>query len=111
MIKNKLKDIRAAIAALEVEKKKLEKIEQQEVPEQALAELLHEKLCHQNHTDCCSWEYEDWSGTTRQRYLTRCRKLLDYFSMSEVLKTPVEEVAEKTILILTGSEATHATTS
>jgi len=29
-----------------------------------LAEVLHKKLCHSNHTDGCSWMYGDWSKPT-----------------------------------------------
>ena len=29
---------------------------------QELAELVHKKTCHWNHTDGCSWFYESWDG-------------------------------------------------
>lgn len=45
-----------------------------------LAEFLHEKLCHQNHTDGCSWHYEKWSdfdnSWTKKRYYAMAKKLL-----------------------------------
>lgn len=64
-----------------------------------LAEVLHKKFCHWNHTDGCSWEYEKWDGTTnmtyrdairphsaRGRYLTMARNILDEFSLKQALR-------------------------
>lgn len=42
-----------------------------------LAELLHENLCHANHTDGCDWYYNKWTnpGYDRQRYLEKAWRL------------------------------------
>jgi len=54
----------ARLAALPVEKR--------------LAEKLHDLLCHWNHTDGCSWGYEDWNnvGHARRAYLKKARLAL-----------------------------------
>lgn len=45
--------------------------------EQQLAVQLHTLLCHYNHTDGCSWDYEnsggriDWKGHAHGRYLEK----------------------------------------
>lgn len=44
-----------------------------------LAEILHKYTCHANHTDGCSWFYEDWTsnpGYAKSRYLTLAKGLL-----------------------------------
>jgi hypothetical protein len=51
--------------------------------EQELAEILHAKFCHSNHTDGCGWDYETWgypSSHTRIRYLDKARALLGVVS-------------------------------
>ncbi len=45
--------------------------------EYQLAITLHKTLCHLNHTDGCSWEYEfskgqaEWYGHAHSRYLAK----------------------------------------
>jgi hypothetical protein len=58
-----------------------------------LAELLHKRLCHWNHTDGCSWEYEDWSNlhgnSARCEFAKKAEKILkvtDLKTMKSVLK-------------------------
>jgi hypothetical protein len=57
-----------------------------------LAELIHDKVCHWNHTDGCDWDYETWGGvnsTTRERYLEKARNILasvNYAEAIEVIK-------------------------
>ncbi len=57
--------------------------------EQQLAITLHTMPCHHNHTDGCSWEYEnrktadgvyeaDWAGYAHEQYLTKARTVLGY---------------------------------
>ena len=52
-------------------------------PVQRLAVLLHNKLCHVNHTDGCEWEYEFnqgyhvWTGLAHQRWARRAQSALD----------------------------------
>lgn len=44
-----------------------------------VAEYLHEKECHWNHTDGCGWYYGSWEPplrSSRQQYLDRADKLL-----------------------------------
>lgn len=42
-----------------------------------LAELLHNYLCHHNHTDGCGWYYESWDkpGWSKNWYLEKAHKL------------------------------------
>jgi hypothetical protein len=62
-----------------------------ELPEEhRLAITLHEMLCHHNHVDGCSWEYEylekprgwvgpaatNWDGHAHSRYLSKARLVL-----------------------------------
>lgn len=41
---------------------------QELTPTHKLAEELHKKLCHWNHTDGCSWEYEHNYGSDDYRF-------------------------------------------
>lgn len=39
-----------------------------------LATWMHEKGCHHNHTDGCSWEYEaDWTGHAHKHWLEEAK--------------------------------------
>lgn len=56
-----------------------------------LAEILHKKLCHWNHTDGCSWLYEKWSDALRpqsvkKEYLDMSRKILQEFNINDAIK-------------------------
>lgn len=53
-----------------------------------LAEILHEKQCHWNHTDGCGWFYESWSniGASRQPYLDKARAILKDFTFEQALR-------------------------
>ena len=50
----------------------------------AVAEFLHEKECHWNHTDGCAWFYETWDGatgagnSTRMEWLRKAEHLIKY---------------------------------
>ena len=45
--------------------------------ERDLAEILHDKMCHANHTDGCGWGYEsNWQHGVHNEYLTKARRLL-----------------------------------
>ncbi len=50
--------------------------------DEGLADILHELICHWNHTDGCGWFYEDWAalrpGSTRAGWLDKARKLRAY---------------------------------
>lgn len=53
-----------------------EKLEVNEV--RVLAELLHKKQCHANHTDQCGWGYEpDWNGYTHKQYANKAEAILE----------------------------------
>lgn len=72
--------IKAKIKALEKELAEVQEYEQklESGSPVALAELLHSKKCHWNHTDGCGWEYESWErpGHARNEYLAQAEKLL-----------------------------------
>jgi Holliday junction resolvasome RuvABC DNA-binding subunit len=53
-----------------------------------LAEILHEKQCHWNHTDGCGWHYESWNsmGYSRQEYLKKAREILKDFTFEQAIK-------------------------
>jgi hypothetical protein len=36
--------------------------------EQRLAEIIHSKMCHWNHTDGCGWFYDKWSDNRHNGY-------------------------------------------
>lgn len=57
-----------------------------------VAEFLHLKFCHFNHTDGCSWFYEkDWDNrsSTKAEWLSKAYKLI---RMSQNFKIPVHQV-------------------
>lgn len=70
---NKLKE---EIASLEKEDKEYNALS----VEQKVAEELHKKLCHWNHTDGCSWFYESWDkpslNSTHGEYLKKAKNCL-----------------------------------
>jgi len=56
-----------------------------------LAEILHGKQCHWNHTDGCSWHYSNWDNPcdTRKSYLEKAYKMLsknDIVTIKSVLR-------------------------
>lgn len=55
----------------------------------AVAEFLHEKECHWNHTDGCGWLYETWEGasgdsSTRASWLRKAERLVEYATKNGV---------------------------
>ncbi len=60
--------------------------------EYQLAITLHSTLCHLNHTDGCSWEYEfskgkvEWHGHAHSRYLDKAH-LIQAFCSRVGIKT------------------------
>ena len=56
-----------------------EKLEQRNIAYR-LADLLHERLCHSDHTDHCSWSYESWEnpGFTKKAYLNRAQHIIGW---------------------------------
>lgn len=59
--------------------------------EAELADELHARLCHANHTDGCFWTYEgsavapDWNGNNHKEYLRNARLTLSYVTAEEAL--------------------------
>ena len=47
---------------------------------QKLASLIHNKTCHWNHTDGCSWCYEEWDeiplGWAKSEHIKIAEKML-----------------------------------
>lgn len=75
-INEKRAELERQLAELDDEEQELASL----TPEQRLAEALHSMQCHQNHTDMCSWGYEDWSHTgeysAHGRYLEKAKKVM-----------------------------------
>ncbi len=85
MRKNTGPALREEIANLQsklVEVEAAEEIERQLPAEHQLANILHELLCHWNHTDGCGWYYEfknrvaDWDRDTHKGYLKKAVNLI-----------------------------------
>lgn len=93
-----LTQLQAAKAKLESEVAELEKSIQDRkrefaklTPAHELAEELHGLLCRGNHTDGCSWGYENWSElgqnahSVKGRYLSMAKEALRVTDMKTVL--------------------------
>ena len=90
-LKNKIDLLQKQIAELQWEINTIEKIPLN----QRLAEVIHSKLCHWNHTDGCSWEYEKWenyqSGHAKKQYLNKANDLIQRFPIdAEILIEIIE---------------------
>jgi hypothetical protein len=74
---DKIKNLEAEIAKLKVADDAFNALS----PEKQLAITLHGLLCHWNHVDGCSWEYEgdkngaDWGGSAHESYLEKANKV------------------------------------
>lgn len=46
-----------------------------------IAEILHARQCHSNHTDACGWHYESWNnpGHARTRWLKKAEKTIEEY--------------------------------
>lgn len=79
------------IKELEEEIKKL-KIQQNEFnslpEEQRLAEAMHSKMCHSNHTDMCGWHYESWinPGYAKTEYMKKAQAILKIVDIQTALE-------------------------
>jgi hypothetical protein len=53
-----------------------------------IATLIHDTICKQNHTDQCSWYYDDgdWSTYPRPEYLKKAQSLLEECSKEDIYK-------------------------
>lgn len=65
-----------------------------------LAEKLHDKFCHWSHIDQCGWGYEDWNGTTHQRYL---RGAVDLIRDWQTIKPSDPDFNDKVLALLVGA--------
>ncbi len=70
------------LAELENAKKVMIRDRKTNSPVGQLAIVLHEKQCHSNHTDGCSWHYEihhgvpDWAGHAHSKYWNIAAQIL-----------------------------------
>lgn len=69
-----------------------EKERRSELPEdRKLAEHLHSKQCHSDHTEGCSWFYEfsdskpNWDEYTHARYLATAQKALESYDYDTIV--------------------------
>lgn len=67
-------ELKEQLAAVEAEIRR-----QDGLPEvERLAEHIHKKMCHFEHTEACGWYYEDndWTKWAHARYLEQAKKVL-----------------------------------
>lgn len=92
-VERDIETLRKRIEELEKEKKAIESW----TPDERLAEELHSKQCHWNHTDGCGWFYSTWEkpGTERIAYREKARLLqriiADEVKIQKVGTTRTEE--------------------
>lgn len=87
-----IKSIELQIEELEREKDKIQ-AEHDELKsltvEQRVAEYLHGQLCHENHTDGCSWYYEEWENVYKsyahRDYLAQAMLMLEDYTENEIM--------------------------
>ena len=84
-IDKEIKELESKIDKLKKEKEDLEKSIRKSRFDSftiEVAELLHEKLCHVNHTDMCSWYYGEWDDETlnyaKEFYYEKAKKLIEF---------------------------------
>lgn len=78
------RDLESEIAKKEEELRNLQE-EREEFSklgeDKRLASIMHDAMCHSDHTEHCSWGYETWEGTHGEfsphlQYLKRARAVL-----------------------------------
>lgn len=84
-----LNDIKKELSKIEEKRNELIKKEKElkiSQPEYRLADLLHQKICKQNHCDECSYFYETWEkpGYTKNIYINKASRLLRQFNITEI---------------------------
>ena len=99
------KKVRLTGLAAEIAQKKAELAELEgrlstweNLPEEyQVAEKLHSMLCHWNHTDGCSWEYESWKEPrdTRMRYVEKAENLLAFTKGNGISTDVLFDLLEK----------------
>jgi len=72
-----IEELEGKLIAVKVAKAKFEAL----TDAQKLGGLLHEQLCHRNHTDGCGYYHESWDnmGYTRNREIQRAKRVLIVF--------------------------------
>ena len=85
-IDEKISQLEAEIEKLNKEKLVYEAL----IPEERLAELLHEKICKYNHMDGCSWYYSSWIDPNYERlgWLNKSKdflKIVDFETATKIL--------------------------
>jgi uncharacterized protein (UPF0216 family) len=53
-----------------------------------IAELLHSKMCHANHSDGCGWYYDNgtWTEYSRKTYLHKAQVLANKYDTETLLE-------------------------
>lgn len=64
-----------------------------------LATALHDLLCHWNHTDGCSWHYENgldkWdTGYAHKQYLKQATEIAKWFDSPQQVTVVVKRIKE-----------------
>jgi len=97
-IDEKISDLEKELNSLKEQKEKEEKaIKLSKLSSNTieLAELIHEKLCHWNHTDGCGWYYEKWDdlnlGYSKKEYYKKAEAILKDVSI-QVAKKVIEKL-------------------
>lgn len=79
--------------ALAEKKKREMELQALPVEQRRLATFLHEELCHENHTDGCSWFYEKWNGLplglARDYYVSMAQRMLAIGLSEDAIKKVV----------------------
>lgn len=71
-------------------------------PEYQLATSLHRLLCHSNHTDGCSWEYEfsngqiEWDKYAHKKYIEKALVILGFCQQKGIEISDVLELLDLT---------------
>ncbi len=87
------------IAQLKAELAKLEKEDADYAAmseDKKIADALHSKFCHHNHTDACGWFYDkgDWTEYSRKEYIDKAHTLMRFCKENNI-------EAEKIINLIT----------
>jgi hypothetical protein len=58
-----------------------------EARRKVVADTIHKQLCHYNHTDYCSYEYENWEkpGGAKKEWLKKADALLARYNADTIL--------------------------
>jgi hypothetical protein len=85
ILKDQIKDLQEKI---EAEERKEEKSAHIPKHHKEIAELIHSKMCRYNHTDGCSWRYDDgtWTEHSRKIYLHKAQVLANKYDKATLLE-------------------------